>query len=110
MAEDNPYIVVLVTAKDSDEARKIARGLLDEKLIACANMIGNIQSLFLWQGKIEEAGEVLLVLKTRRDLFDQVALKVKSLHSYDTPEIIAIPVLKGNADYLNWIDLSVGLK
>jgi periplasmic divalent cation tolerance protein len=107
MAEDNQYIVVLVTAKDSDEARKIARGLLDEKLIACANTIGNIQSLFLWQGKIDEAGEVLLVLKTRKDLFDQVALKVKSLHSYDTPEIIAIPVLRGNSDYLNWIDLSV---
>ena len=107
MIENNQYIVVLVTAKDIDEARKIARGLLDEKLIACANMIGNIQSLFLWQGKIEEAGEVLLVLKTRRALFDQVAIKVKSLHSYDTPEIIAVPVLEGNSDYLNWIDLSV---
>ena len=110
MIENDQYIVVLVTAKDSDEARKIARGLLDDKLIACANMIGNIQSIFLWQGKIEEAGEVLLVLKTRRELFDQVVLKVKSLHSYDTPEIIAIPVIAGNSDYLKWIDSSVSLK
>lgn len=107
MVEHHPYIVVLVTAKDSDEAKKIAQGLLNDKLVACANIVDKIHSIFWWQGKIDSADEVLLVLKSRRDFFNKVASKVKSLHSYDTPEIIAIPIIAGNEDYLNWIDSSV---
>jgi len=101
------HVVILVTAKDKSEAKKIARGLLDDKLIACANLVGGVESLFRWNGKIDEASEILLVLKTKRSLFKKVASKVKALHSYDTPEVIALPVIEGSEDYLKWINASV---
>jgi len=101
------YIVVLVTAKDKKEAIKIAQGLLEAKLIACANIIGGIQSLFWWQGKIDSSKEVLLVLKTKKTLFKKVSVKVRSLHSYQTPEIIALPIVNGSEDYLRWVSSSV---
>ncbi len=100
------YIVVLVTAKDKKEAEKIARGLLKAKLIACANIAEGVQSLFWWQGKIDSSQEVLLVLKTKKILFKKVMTKVKSLHSYQTPEIIALPIVAGSEDYLSWINSS----
>ena len=100
------YIVVLVTAKDKKEAEKISRGLLRAKLIACANIVKDVQSLFWWQGKIDSSKEVLLVLKTKKVLFKKVAVKVKSLHSYQTPEIIALPIVNGSEDYLDWISSS----
>lgn len=105
--ESNEHIIVFVTAKDNAEASVIAQGLLREKLIACANIVDGIKSLFWWQGKIDESRETMLVLKTRRDLFDRLSSKVKELHSYDTPEIIALPIVQGSADYLNWINSSV---
>ena len=101
------YIVVLVTAKDKKEATKIAKGLLEAKLIACANIIDGVQSLFWWQGKIDSSKEVLLVLKTKKTLFKKLSEKVKSLHSYQTPEIIALPIINGSEDYLKWIDSSI---
>ena len=101
------FIIVLVTAKDTEEARKIANGLLAEHLVACANIIDRIESLFWWQGRVDEAREVLLLLKTKSDLMDRIIIKVKSLHSYETPEIIAIPISAGSEDYLNWINKSV---
>lgn len=101
------HIVILITAKDKKEATKIAQGLLGAKLIACANIIDGVQSLFWWQGKIDSSTEVMLVLKTKNDLFKEVSAKVKSLHSYQTPEIIALPIISGNENYLSWIDSSV---
>ncbi len=101
------YVVVLVTAKDKKEAERIARGLLEAKLIACANIIEGVQSLFWWQGKIDSSKEVLLVLKTKKILFKKVSARVKSLHSYQTPEIIALPIVAGSDDYLGWIASSV---
>jgi periplasmic divalent cation tolerance protein len=101
------FITVLVTAKDKKEAAKIARGLLEAKLIACANIIEGVQSLFWWQGKIDSSKEVLLVLKTRNSLFKKVITRIKSLHSYQTPEIIALPIVNGSKDYLDWISSSV---
>jgi len=100
------YIVILVTAKDKKEAVKIARGLLEAELIACANILDGVLSLFRWQGKMDSAKEVLLVLKTKKNLFKKVSAKVKSLHSYQTPEIIALPLVDGSDDYLNWIGTS----
>ena len=100
------YIVVLVTAKDKKEAGKIAKGLLEAKLIACANIVEGVQSLFWWQGKIDSSKEVYLILKTKKILFKKVAVKVKSLHSYQTPEIIALPIVNGSEDYLDWISSS----
>jgi periplasmic divalent cation tolerance protein len=98
------YIIVLVTAKDKKEAEKISRGLLEAKLIACANIIEGVQSLFWWQGKIDSSQEVLLVTKTKKILFKKIIALVKSLHSYQTPEIIALPIVAGSKDYLKWID------
>ena len=101
------HVVVFVTAKDKPEAQRIARGLLNDKLIACANIIDGVQSLFWWQGRIDDAAETLLVLKTKQSLFKKVAARVKALHSYETPEVIALPVVDGHTDYLKWIDTSV---
>ena len=101
------YIVILITTKDKKEASKIAQGLLEAKLIACANIISGVQSLFWWQGKIDSAQEVLLVLKTKKILFKKLSAQVKSLHSYKTPEIISLPIINGSKDYLEWINSSV---
>jgi periplasmic divalent cation tolerance protein len=101
------HIVVLVTVKDKKEAIKIAQGLLKAKLIACANIIDGVQSLFWWQGKIDSSKEVLLILKTKKNLFKKVCTRVKSLHSYQTPEIIALSIVNGSENYLSWINASV---
>ena len=100
-------IVVLITSKDQAEAERIAQKLLEEKLIACANIVGGVKSLFWWQGKIDGSAEVLLILKSRESLFKKIIKTVKSLHSYEVPEIIALPIIEGNPDYLRWIDESV---
>ncbi|MDE2027844.1 MAG: divalent-cation tolerance protein CutA [Candidatus Omnitrophica bacterium] len=100
------FITVLVTAKDTEEAEKIARGVLNDKLAACANILGGVRSLYWWQGQIDASQEVLLVLKTKEDLFEKIVSRVKSLHSYQTPEIIALSIVHGSGDYLNWINSS----
>jgi len=102
------YIVVLVTASSKEEAQKIARGLLEEKLAACVNIIDGLESHFWWQGKIDSAKEALLVIKTKKELFNKLAKKVKSLHSYSVPEIIALSIVTGNTEYLKWINDSTG--
>ncbi len=97
------FIVVLVTAKDRAEAEKISRSLLEEKLIACVNIVGSVTSCFLWQGKLDKAEECLLIMKSRADLFSELLQQVKRLHSYEVPEILALPVALGSVDYLAWI-------
>jgi periplasmic divalent cation tolerance protein len=101
------HIVIFITTEDKKQAEKIARGLLEAKLIACANIINGVRSLFWWQGKIDSSKETLLVLKTKKILFKKIEKKVKLLHSYQTPEIIALPVVQGSQDYLKWINSSV---
>jgi periplasmic divalent cation tolerance protein len=101
------YIIVLVTAKDRRQAKTIAQKLLEQKLIACANIVDGIQSLFSWQGKIDQAKEVLLVLKTKKSVFNRLVKEVKAAHSYQVPEIIALPIVAGNKEYLQWIDANV---
>ena len=101
------YIVVLVTTKDRQQAQKIARGLLQAKLIACANIVNGIESLFWWQGKVDRSQEALLVLKTKKSLFPKLSAKVKVLHSYETPEVIALPIAAGSREYLKWVGESV---
>ncbi len=96
-------LVVLVTAKDKAEARRIAKRLFQKKLIACVSFIP-IESMFVWEGELQEEEEVLLIIKTRTDAFDEVATNVKIAHSYDTPEIIALPVQFGSREYLKWIE------
>jgi periplasmic divalent cation tolerance protein len=97
------YIIVFVTCKNKNEAEKIAHTLLEEKLIACANLIAPVHSVFRWQGKVEQAEECLMVLKSRLDLFDALAERLKGLHSYEVPEILAVPVIAGSEAYLAWM-------
>ncbi len=102
------HIVVLITASNEDEAAKIAGELVGGRLAACVNIIRNIRSIYRWQGKMEDEGEVLMVAKTRGDLFENLQKKVKELHSYSVPEIIALPVICGSEDYLKWLAEETG--
>lgn len=97
------YIIVFVTTKDKAEAEKIAQVLLQEKLIACANIINPVTSCFHWLGKIDTAEECLVIVKSRADLFLELEKKVKALHSYKVPEVIALPIVAGSGAYLAWM-------
>ena len=100
----NPYLLVLVTTASKEDAENILRNLLEAKLIACGNISSQVTSFFRWKGEIEKAEECLVLMKSRRDLFDKVAQAVKALHSYETPEIIALEVADGSKDYLDWLE------
>lgn len=100
------HIVIYVTCKSKPEAETIANTLLEEKLIACANIVSGIQSMYWWEGKVNTDQEVLMIIKTRKTLFSKIVKTVKNLHSYTVPEIIALPIIAGNADYLKWINAS----
>lgn len=102
----NEHLVVLITAKDKAEARRVARKLLQKKLAACVNFLP-VESMFIWEGEIQEEDEVLMVVKTRIDAFDELMTTVKIAHSYDTPEIIGTPIVLGSREYLKWIDNEV---
>lgn len=105
--EDYPYIVVLITFPSEGEARKITRVLVEENLLACGNIISGITSIYRWQGKIAEEPEALMVGKTKRSVFPRLEARVKSLHPYTVPEIIALPLVEGSSQYLSWINESV---
>ena len=100
------YIVVLITAKDFTEAEKVARSLLENKVAACINISQDIRSLFWWEGKVDESREVLMIVKSKKKHFKKLMSLVKSLHSYMVPEIIALPIINGSKDYLNWLNES----
>jgi len=97
-------VLVLVTAGNKKEAENIASGLVKEKLAACINIIGGVYSLFRWGGKIDSANEALMLIKTRKTLLNKLIKKVKSLHSYDVPEIICLPIISGEKKYLEWLN------
>ncbi|MBI1823490.1 MAG: divalent-cation tolerance protein CutA [Nitrospirae bacterium] len=98
------FIVILITCPSSEEAEKITRILVSEKLIACGNMISAVNSLFYWQGEISQEKETLIVAKSVKNLFPAIVQRVKSLHSYTVPEIIALPLVEGSEEYLHWIE------
>jgi periplasmic divalent cation tolerance protein len=101
-------IVVLVTCESAKEARRVARALVERRLAACVNILGTpVQSIYRWKGKVESAEESLLVIKTSRQRFESLQDAVRELHSYEVPEIIALPVVKGSRDYLAWISSSL---
>ena len=96
-------IAVFITAPGEDEAAMIARSLVEAKLAACVNIIKGIRSIYTWQGRIEDDTEVLMIAKTQHKLLDPLTAKVRELHSYDVPEVIAIPVTGGSEEYLAWL-------
>ncbi len=103
------YIVAIITTPNKEEAEKIVRSLLKERLIACANILGPVSSLFLWQGKIDEENEFLVFMKSNKSLFKRLSERVSEIHSYDVPEIIALPILDGSPPYLDWLKTSLQL-
>jgi periplasmic divalent cation tolerance protein len=96
-------IVIFVTCSSSQEAETIGNFLVENRLAACVNVIPDVKSIFFWKGKISEEREVLLIAKSRMDLFDSIQKEIKRLHSYEVPEIIALPVEAGSEEYLEWI-------
>ena len=104
------YIQVVTTAEHLRDAENIARTLVEERLAACAQIVGPITSYYHWQGKIEKAQEWQCWCKSRRDLYDRIETTIRRLHPYQVPEILAISLSAGSADYLAWLDSEVGNK
>lgn len=101
------YIVVLITSDNIEEADHIARVLLEKKKVACVNIVRGIDSYFWWEGRLDSARENLLIAKTKASLLPEIVDLVKKLHSYDVPEVIALPIIGGNQDYLEWLEQSL---
>lgn len=106
VAEASP-IVILITTGSVEEAQNIARLLLNKRTVACVNIVPKVDSLFWWEGEIDSTQESLLIAKTKAPLLTEIIELVKSIHSYEVPEVIALPVIGGSTDYLNWIDSEV---
>ena len=105
--EETGKVVVLITAATEEEAHSLAELLLNQKKAACVNIVPKVDSLFRWQGNIDSAQESLLIIKTRASLLPEIIEMVKMTHSYDVPEIIALPIVGGSEDYLKWLDSEV---
>ncbi|MGA8849610.1 MAG: divalent-cation tolerance protein CutA [Dehalococcoidia bacterium] len=99
-------VVVLITASSEGEAHKIAELLVNGKKAACVNIVPRVDSLFWWKGKLDSARESLLLVKTKASLFPEIVELVKRTHSYEVPEIIALPIIAGSEDYLKWLDIA----
>jgi len=97
-------IIVITTTETQDEAKQIARTLVEARLAACVQVVGPITSIYRWEGAVEEAAEFLCLVKTRADLFDQVEAAIRDRHSYDVPEIVAVPIERGSEPYLDWLN------
>lgn len=97
------FLVVYITVASAEEGDRLARALVEEKLAACVNRIVGVRSTYAWQGKIQADEEQLLIVKTSAAAFDQLEQRVRDLHSYEVPEIIAVPVVRGNTAYLKWM-------
>lgn len=97
------FNLIYITAKDKEEAAKMGRALVKERLVACVNIIDNINSIYRWEGKIQDDKEALIIAKTKAALIDKAIKRIKSLHSYTCPCIITLPIQKGNKDFLSWI-------
>jgi len=101
------HIVIFITASTKKEAGLIAQALIKNKLAACVNIVDKIKSFFWWQGKVDTAGELLLIIKSRKEKLPKIIKLVRLIHSYEVPEIIALPITGGYEPYLRWIDGSL---
>jgi len=102
-------IIALMTTATKQEAQRIVHLLLNKRLIACANILGPEESQFWWQGKTEKAEEFLVLMKSEERLFEKLSKTIKETHSYETPEILAVPIVEGWSPYLEWLNKSLGL-
>ncbi len=100
-------IVVFITAPSKAEAARLAEMLVDKRLAACVQILPGLESVYRWQGQIERQEEVLLIAKTVSGKFDDLSREVSALHSYETPEIVAVPIVDGSGPYLQWLSASV---
>jgi len=96
-------LVMFVTVSSEKEALRIGRRLVEAGVVACVNVLPHIRSLFRWEGKVSDEPEVLMILKTRASLFQDIKMTIKAIHSYSVPEIIALPIVQGSEDYLHWL-------
>ena len=103
-------IVVLTTCDSEERAVSLARHLVEEGLAACVNIVSGIRSVYRWKGAIEDASEWMLVIKSRRDLFPALSAELGKMHTYEVPEVIALPVVDGAENYLAWLDGELGGK
>jgi periplasmic divalent cation tolerance protein len=97
-------IVVLCTCESKDEARRIARALIEKRLAACVNLLPPVSSIYHWKGAVEEGEETLMIIKSARPLFEKLRSEIARLHSYEVPEIVALPIVDGSESYLEWMD------
>lgn len=97
------YVIAFITAGSMEEAKRIARALVSERLAACCNIVAPITSVYRWEGRVNEDPEILLIAKTRKSLFKAVVRRVSEIHSYDVPEIICAPLSEGSPPYLRWL-------
>ena len=97
-------VLVYVTTSTPEEAGRIGRALVESRLAACANVLGSVQSIYWWAGKVQAGDEAALILKTREDCVEALVARVKVLHSYEVPCVVALPVAGGNADFLEWVE------
>jgi len=104
---EESYTVLFITAASAGEAQQISQVLLEQRKAACVNIIANVDSLFRWEDKLDSAQENLLIVKTKASLLPEIINLVKKVHSYEVPEIIALPIIGGNQDYLEWIEKSL---
>lgn len=103
MPISDEYLQILTTAASADEARRIATALVEERLAACVQIVGPIESIYRWEGKVETATEWQCWIKTRRHHYDAVEAAIRRLHSYEVPEILAMPIVAGSEAYLKWL-------
>ncbi|MBD2629595.1 divalent-cation tolerance protein CutA [Trichormus variabilis] len=97
------FIFVYVTCKDRAEALNVGKAVVEARLAACANIIDGMDSIYWWNGELQVEKEAILIMKSRRDLFTELTEKVKLVHSYEVPCVVALPIENGNRDYLNWL-------
>jgi len=100
-------IIVLITASSREEAVTIGTALVDEHLAACVNIVSEVFSIFFWEGRTQDSRETLLIVKSDLSMMDRIVTRVKSLHSYSVPEIIALPIIMGSREYIEWMRSSV---
>jgi periplasmic divalent cation tolerance protein len=101
------FLVVFCTVPNIKIAKKISKTLVEEKLAACSNILPGLKSIYNWQNEIQSDNEYLLIIKTTEEMFEKLEIRIKNIHPYEVPEIIALPIIKGNSEYLNWIKNNV---